>query len=891
MVTQKREEVEVVRLNINSLEKLLKKGYGQIEKSIEKLGGQIQEAVLVIGDTGSCKSTLVNAFIGNKLEAVRIPNASQKDARQGKHLELKLSEGQDGPKMGSGKSVTTAPKPWISPDKTVYVDCPGFGDTRGPEHDITNGFLINRIFELAERVKIVWVVTEAQLENNNRYRELIEISKGFVGLFDNFDAVKDSVSVIVTKADSESVADDFRGEFSKVLKTYSGDKDEKILTDKVKDFFEYIASPHSKMSVVHRAMTEGPFEFAEGIFDNLKNCRYSEKVEVKIPISFESKDKLRDVYEHYYADISKVASKLLVSVDKIKQENELGVKWAKLMKLASISRDLLKVKSQDDLPDLRDYAKHMELLCKESGLESSQNIDNANDNSKEGSKNDSDFSAIYFQIRFEMARLCKKIGVGVDINEFAFGGVREFERLVTSHMTSIESEKVKKIADLLRSLGKSFNDLIKDSKKDFIDDLKIKMLKLSALRDQDYLDGFLELFKDVKSTESVNESVVKSDVNELKREFDDFMIICKTSSDNKKLDGIIGNIAHEFNFMRNMLIVKDEDIKKKTSSIEKAFSAIQDEYITLSVNNSGSTNELRITGNYLELQKYAKVISKFNSEKSQDLVYGKFLVLYGANKITLDSDLQFEGNIVLVAPTIICPMRHKFNLAGRDGSSASSSPATHGTWNVEQGGGSAGSSGSSGTSGNPGGMLVMLAQQYKGLDNLEIDVSGGRGGNGQAGGNGGGCNSSYLTYPQYKNGGNGGRGGDAYKGALPGIVRINKVDPNDKEKQIKELSIEESKIKLRKAVGTDGTPGYGGTGGEPWNGKSKLYDPGTKGYSGSKGSTYLAKSYNKSILEFLSNHMIAKDYHGFVMSEPSELSNGVQPTTLGELGYENFFNC
>lgn len=48
---------------------------------------------------------------------------------------------------------------WVDKDGAVYWDCPGFNDTKGVEPDIINGFYIKRIFDIANSVKILIVIS------------------------------------------------------------------------------------------------------------------------------------------------------------------------------------------------------------------------------------------------------------------------------------------------------------------------------------------------------------------------------------------------------------------------------------------------------------------------------------------------------------------------------------------------------------------------------------------------------------------------------------------------------------------------------------------------------------------------------------------------------------
>jgi hypothetical protein len=83
------------------------------------------------------------------------------------------------------QSKTIRPNKWIDLDGDVYYDCPGFNDTRGVEQDIVNGFYIKRIFETAENVKILIVISENTIQG--RAEKFIGVLKKLENLLVNLD--------------------------------------------------------------------------------------------------------------------------------------------------------------------------------------------------------------------------------------------------------------------------------------------------------------------------------------------------------------------------------------------------------------------------------------------------------------------------------------------------------------------------------------------------------------------------------------------------------------------------------------------------------------------------------------------------------------------------------
>lgn len=148
--------------------------------------------VLLLGITGSGKTSLVHALAGRTLKV----------KRGGGCMLLEAERGQELPNLSIGHSAvsqTNVPVFWN--DRTVglsYWDCPGFTDTRGPEQDIMNAFAIDQIFEAPSRVKSLLVIQQSELVD----------SRG-KGAFDRFDKLMrvlpiqeqlyQSVVLVVTK--------------------------------------------------------------------------------------------------------------------------------------------------------------------------------------------------------------------------------------------------------------------------------------------------------------------------------------------------------------------------------------------------------------------------------------------------------------------------------------------------------------------------------------------------------------------------------------------------------------------------------------------------------------------------------------------------------------------
>lgn len=119
-------------LDLPRLKELIHLGINSI-----KVEQNTKEAILVIGDTGSGKSTIISFLSGCQL-VIRYDG-----------LKPTLDNVGHAPtKIGHDKySETSVPKK-IMIDGTALYDCPGFNDNKGEEYEISNSFFVQRLLDL-----------------------------------------------------------------------------------------------------------------------------------------------------------------------------------------------------------------------------------------------------------------------------------------------------------------------------------------------------------------------------------------------------------------------------------------------------------------------------------------------------------------------------------------------------------------------------------------------------------------------------------------------------------------------------------------------------------------------------------------------------------------------
>ena len=172
--------------------------------------------VLVLGTTGSGKSTLVHGLAGRPLEA----NSAKKGRRT---LDVK-GDPLDGFSIGHGLgSETQVPNIWYDKQSNlIYCDCPGFMDSRGVGQEIVNAFAIDQLFASPSRIKILFAIQESDFEGA-RGMEAIDRLNKLLTLVPNVGQLNQALILMMTKSSGAySVQDKIEGLLADTKEEFSG---------------------------------------------------------------------------------------------------------------------------------------------------------------------------------------------------------------------------------------------------------------------------------------------------------------------------------------------------------------------------------------------------------------------------------------------------------------------------------------------------------------------------------------------------------------------------------------------------------------------------------------------------------------------------------------------
>lgn len=159
--------------------------------------GEQKDVVVVLGNTGSGKSTVTLLLIGAKLIAVETIEGSG-------DFVIKDEKNIISPPEQSTQSQTLIPNLNIDKEaNTSYYDCAGFEDSRGVAHDLSVTYLIQKLLKFAHSVKFMFVIPYSSVKVGGDRHDFKKLARHATALIKNIDKYHDAIAMIVTKADTK----------------------------------------------------------------------------------------------------------------------------------------------------------------------------------------------------------------------------------------------------------------------------------------------------------------------------------------------------------------------------------------------------------------------------------------------------------------------------------------------------------------------------------------------------------------------------------------------------------------------------------------------------------------------------------------------------------------
>ncbi|XP_043469960.1 uncharacterized protein LOC122503467 [Leptopilina heterotoma] len=253
--------------------------------------GQSENAVIVLGNVRSGKSTLINYLMGNELQAYR---------ESGRFPEIKIKKSNEnvtGPEIGAGSLlVTTIPSKWNSRKTELQNfdiwDTAGFENSRDEMQDLNKAFHLYHLTKKVESLKFILVIdfNDIRGDNNQQILTLLSIlEKYFNGMFKH---IFPSISVIISKAPKEIInAFPIDDEFLNYkLSTNLLSSSELDIPEVLIDFIHHVINNNQRVAFFRKAKTLGRLTsyIDDNIIPAINNCKSISKEShqnISFPIS------------------------------------------------------------------------------------------------------------------------------------------------------------------------------------------------------------------------------------------------------------------------------------------------------------------------------------------------------------------------------------------------------------------------------------------------------------------------------------------------------------------------------------------------------------------------------------------------------------------------------
>lgn len=257
----------------------------------QNIPSSLPKAVFVFGQTGTGKSTLINALSGVPLVV-----------KDGLPLaEIVVKGGYAGSYASIGDrttSQTTLPQMY-----GPYCDCPGYNDSKGESQNISNGYAIHKTLQALGKngfAQFMLVVSDTDL--GDRKDGLLQTIHQMAHSFDSLDHSLDSVSLVVTKNQNWDI-NSLTTLLKKIL-VEGVEGGNVLLTDKTKSIFHFFSQnpdhicffPQPDEKLIGQDL---PREWSQEILKTLETSQWTQNLSSKMDLSPGSKLLLKNLWDSF----------------------------------------------------------------------------------------------------------------------------------------------------------------------------------------------------------------------------------------------------------------------------------------------------------------------------------------------------------------------------------------------------------------------------------------------------------------------------------------------------------------------------------------------------------------------------------------------------------------
>ncbi|XP_059473512.1 uncharacterized protein LOC132195505 isoform X1 [Neocloeon triangulifer] len=197
---------------IQNVEKFLTEG----EYAVDMEG--YSKVIALLGMSGTGKSTIKKLYL--REPNLMVIKAGTKSAR------FLFTDGGNQISLANetSKSKTLIPITTIDPSSgALFIDCPGFSDTRGVAEEIAASYMIKKVLDQAEQVKFIVVENHAGLINGGDRYTIRTFLRHLATFIPDVDRLRGSIGFIANKAEKSAAS--FEDEEDEVIEVLENFKD------------------------------------------------------------------------------------------------------------------------------------------------------------------------------------------------------------------------------------------------------------------------------------------------------------------------------------------------------------------------------------------------------------------------------------------------------------------------------------------------------------------------------------------------------------------------------------------------------------------------------------------------------------------------------------------
>lgn len=257
----------------------------------EKVPANLKKLVLILGDSGEGKSSLLNYIAEVPLEAKLDEELDE--------FEIITQKPVSGAEINKGSvSKTKMPAGWEK-----YWDCPGFDDTRGPEIELINAFSIYKLTENAMKVKILLVISENTIYGN-RSQSFLKVINNVANCFDQTNNLEQSLGLIVAKRE-KLTPNKLRKKFALLLAEQAKEEN---FTAAQKNILQSWISENSHIFFFDVPQQIGPIDKTQRnlIVEGIEQIEWLNQPQPKISIKSEAREEIRFLFSEVQQDLKNV---------------------------------------------------------------------------------------------------------------------------------------------------------------------------------------------------------------------------------------------------------------------------------------------------------------------------------------------------------------------------------------------------------------------------------------------------------------------------------------------------------------------------------------------------------------------------------------------------------